>query len=63
MTGEPWARVGEQVLEWDSEAVGRIGAPLLVTQVGRSFQAARMAACIDDVRSALVQQAPAGAPV
>jgi hypothetical protein len=35
---EPWARLGDQVLEWDPGAEGRTGAPALVTQVGRSFQ-------------------------
>ncbi len=36
MTTQPWARLGDQALEWD--AAGRGGAPALVTQVGRSFQ-------------------------
>ena len=36
MTTQPWARLGDQALEWD--AAGRGGAPALVTQVRRSFQ-------------------------
>ncbi|UOY01414.1 M28 family metallopeptidase [Blastococcus sp. PRF04-17] len=36
--GEAQARFGEQVFEWP--AAGRAGRPALVTQVGRSFQAA-----------------------
>ncbi|MBW8767418.1 MAG: Zn-dependent exopeptidase M28 [Geodermatophilales bacterium] len=38
MTAEPWARLGGQVLEWDTGAAARTGPPALVTQVGRSFQ-------------------------
>jgi hypothetical protein len=38
MSTQPWARLGDQTLEWDAEAGGRAGPPALVTQVGRSFQ-------------------------
>jgi len=38
MSTEPWARFGDQDLEWDAEAEARAGLPALVTQVGRSFQ-------------------------
>lgn len=38
MSTQPWARLGDQTLEWDPEAARRAGTPALVTQVGRSFQ-------------------------
>ena len=38
MTAQPWARLGDQALEWDGATDARAGAPAVVTQVGRSFQ-------------------------
>ena len=38
MSTKPWARFGDQTLEWDAEAEARAGLPAVVTQVGRSFQ-------------------------
>ena len=38
MSTQPWARIGDQSLQWDAGAEARAGSPALVTQVGRSFQ-------------------------